>query len=111
MAAPGNPVLKAVLQPGQDWQVAADGCAPSIAANARGQGLIERRLQADGDRRPLIVLDAEHYAREAEFRFALVRANEEIEGITLNAGEADEKSQLDAAFETVVDVSRRIVGG
>jgi sugar lactone lactonase YvrE len=35
--APGNPVLKAVLQPGQDWQVAADGCAPSIAANARGQ--------------------------------------------------------------------------
>jgi uncharacterized protein (DUF58 family) len=27
-------------------------------AVARGQGLVERRLQADGDRRPLVVLDA-----------------------------------------------------
>src|SRR5208283_1602234 len=31
--------------------------------------------------RPLIRLDAEHYAREAELRFALVRVNEEIEGV------------------------------
>jgi vitamin B12/bleomycin/antimicrobial peptide transport system ATP-binding/permease protein len=60
--------------------------------------------------RPLIVLDAEHYAREAELRFALVRVNEEIEGIALNGGEADERGRLDAVFETVLDVSRRIVG-
>jgi gluconolactonase len=33
----GNPVLKAILQPGAEWQIAADGCAPSIAANPRGQ--------------------------------------------------------------------------
>jgi gluconolactonase len=34
---PGNPVLKAVLEPGEEWQVAADGCSTSIAANPRGQ--------------------------------------------------------------------------
>ena len=60
--------------------------------------------------RPLIVLDAEHYAREAELRFALVRVNEEIEGIALYGGEADEKARLEAVFETVLDISRRIVG-
>jgi putative ATP-binding cassette transporter len=60
--------------------------------------------------RPLIALDAEHYAREAELRFALVRVNEEIEGIALYGGEADEKGRLDAVFETVLEVSRRIVG-
>ncbi len=59
--------------------------------------------------RPLIVLDAEHYAREAELRFALVRVNEEIDGIALYGGEADEKGRLEAVFETVLDVSRRIV--
>jgi gluconolactonase len=34
---PGNPVLKEILQPGEEWQVAADGCATSIAANPQGQ--------------------------------------------------------------------------
>jgi gluconolactonase len=36
---PGNPVLKTILQPGEDWQVAADGCASvtSMAANPQGQ--------------------------------------------------------------------------
>ena len=38
--------------------------------------------------RPLINLNAEHYAREADFRFALVRINEHIDGITLYGGEA-----------------------
>ncbi len=60
--------------------------------------------------RPLIALDADHYAREAELRFGLVRVSEEIEGITLYSGEADEKRRLDAIFETVLDISRRIVG-
>jgi gluconolactonase len=37
--APGNPVLKTILQPGEDWQVVADGCASvtSLAANPQGQ--------------------------------------------------------------------------
>ncbi|MBV9218232.1 MAG: ABC transporter ATP-binding protein/permease [Methylobacteriaceae bacterium] len=60
--------------------------------------------------RPLIVLNAEHYAREAEFRFALVRINENIDGIALYGGEADEKGRLDRVFDTVLDVSRQMVG-
>ena len=59
--------------------------------------------------RPLINLNAEHYAREADFRFALVRINEELEGITLYGGEADERQRLGAVFETVLDISRRLV--
>jgi putative ATP-binding cassette transporter len=60
--------------------------------------------------RRLIALDAEHYAREAELRFALVRVNEEIEGVALHEGEADERRRIDIVFESVLDVSRRIVG-
>ena len=60
--------------------------------------------------RPLITLDAERYAREADMRFALVRANEEIEGITIYGGESDEKDHLNQVFATVLEVSRRIVG-
>jgi vitamin B12/bleomycin/antimicrobial peptide transport system ATP-binding/permease protein len=60
--------------------------------------------------RPLVPLDAEHYAREADLRYALVRVNEEIEGITIYGGEADEKDHLDRVFDTVLEVLRRIVG-
>jgi putative ATP-binding cassette transporter len=60
--------------------------------------------------RPLIALDAERYGREAELRFALVRVNEEIEGITIYGGEADEEQHLNRVFATVLEVSRRIVG-
>jgi putative ATP-binding cassette transporter len=60
--------------------------------------------------RPLIRLNAEHYAREADFRFALVRINENIDGITLYGGEPDERQRLNAIFETVLEISRRIVG-
>jgi gluconolactonase len=37
--APGNPVLQAILEPGEDWQVVADGCAPetTLASNPQGQ--------------------------------------------------------------------------
>jgi len=60
--------------------------------------------------RPLIALNAERYAREAELRYALVRVNEEIEGITIYGGEGDEKRILEGIFATVLAVSRRIVG-
>jgi putative ATP-binding cassette transporter len=60
--------------------------------------------------RPLINLNAERYAREADFRFALVRTNEEIEGITLFGGEGDERSRLEAVFGSVIAISKRIVG-
>ena len=41
--------------------------------------------------RPLIPLNAERYAREADLRFALVRVNEHADGIALHGGEADER--------------------
>ena len=39
--------------------------------------------------RPLVRLGADRYAREAEFRFALVQGSERAEGIALSNGEAD----------------------
>jgi putative ATP-binding cassette transporter len=59
--------------------------------------------------RPLINLNAERYAREADFRFALVRINEHIDGITLYGGEADERDSLNGVFGSVLDISWRIV--
>src|SRR5271155_1021373 len=59
--------------------------------------------------RPLINLNAEHYAREAELRFGLVRINEHIDGITLYGGEADERQSLNGVFGSVLDISRQIV--
>jgi putative ATP-binding cassette transporter len=59
--------------------------------------------------RPLIHLNSERYAREAQFRFDLVRVNEEIEGVTLDGGEADEKERLDWVFRGVVQVFEQIV--
>ena len=58
--------------------------------------------------RPLIGLNGERYAREAEFRFALVRVNESGESIALHGGEKDEHRHLEAALAAVVDVMRRI---
>lgn len=60
--------------------------------------------------RPLIALDAERYAREADLRYELVRTNEEVEGITIDGGESDERDYLNRVFDTVLEVSRRIVG-
>ena len=59
--------------------------------------------------RPLVDLNAEHYAREADFRFAIVRVNEAIDAITLYRGEADERQRLGVAFDAVLDISRRLV--
>jgi vitamin B12/bleomycin/antimicrobial peptide transport system ATP-binding/permease protein len=59
--------------------------------------------------RPLISLNAERYAREADFRFALVRANEEVKDVTRCAGEADERVRLEGVFRTVVAVAERLV--
>lgn len=51
--------------------------------------------------RPMIRLNAARAAREAEFRFALVRVNENAESIGSHRGEADERRGLDRNFETV----------
>jgi vitamin B12/bleomycin/antimicrobial peptide transport system ATP-binding/permease protein len=59
--------------------------------------------------RPLIPLNTHRYAREADFRFSLVRVNERTEAIALYGGEADEKQYLNREFARVLSVMRRLV--
>ena len=51
---------------------------------------------------PLIGLNAELYAREAELRFALVRVSESAESIALFHGEQDERRQLEGNLKRVI---------
>jgi putative ATP-binding cassette transporter len=59
--------------------------------------------------RPLIPLNAERYAREADLRFALVRVNEHTDSIALYGGEADERKHLGRDVNNVLEVMRRLV--
>ena len=61
--------------------------------------------------RPLIPLNAERYAREADLRVALVRVNEHADGIVLHDGEADERRLLDEPVNGVVTMMTRLAGG
>jgi putative ATP-binding cassette transporter len=60
--------------------------------------------------RPLIGLNAERYAREAEFRFALVRLSEHADGISLYGGEEDERRRIEGQLVPVVTIMRHLVG-
>ena len=59
--------------------------------------------------RPLVRLNSERYAREAELRFSLVRVSENVDAISLAAGEADERRRLDLDLADVLEAMRRIV--
>lgn len=59
---------------------------------------------------PLIGLNAELYAREAELRFALVRVNESAESIALCGGEHDERRQLNGNLGRVITTMRQHSG-
>ena len=59
----------------------------------------------------LIGRNAERYAREADLRFALVRVNEHLDGITLAAGEEGERRRLEHSLETVLQATWRLVTG
>jgi vitamin B12/bleomycin/antimicrobial peptide transport system ATP-binding/permease protein len=61
--------------------------------------------------KPLIPLNAERYAREADLRFALVRVNEHADGIALHGGEADERRMLDEPLDRVVTMMVRLARG
>jgi len=61
--------------------------------------------------RPLVTLNADHYAREAELRVALVRVAEHAESVALYQGEADERASLDIILGAVLSVSRKLAGG
>ena len=60
--------------------------------------------------RPLIPLNAERYAREADLRIALVRINEHADGIVLHDGEADERRLLNEPVDSVVTMMTRLAG-
>jgi putative ATP-binding cassette transporter len=60
--------------------------------------------------RPLVALNAERYAREADLRFALVRVNEHADGIALYGGEDDERRLLDEPVARVVTIMARLAG-
>jgi putative ATP-binding cassette transporter len=59
----------------------------------------------------LIGRNAERYAREADLRFALVRVNEHLDGITLAAGEEGERRRLEASLGAVLKATWRLVTG
>ncbi|MEP7243265.1 MAG: SbmA/BacA-like family transporter, partial [Gammaproteobacteria bacterium] len=50
----------------------------------------------------LISRNEERYAREADLRFSLVRINEHLDGISLAAGEADEKRRVELHLANVL---------
>jgi putative ATP-binding cassette transporter len=51
--------------------------------------------------RPMVRINADRNAREADFRFSLVRVRENSEGIALCRGEPDELQLLARSFETL----------
>ncbi len=59
----------------------------------------------------LIGRNAERYAREADLRFALVRVNEHLDGITLAAGEEGERRRLESSLGAVLRATWRLVTG
>jgi putative ATP-binding cassette transporter len=61
--------------------------------------------------RPLIRLNAERYAREADLRSALVRVHESAEAIAFHGGESDERRTLDGSTAQVIGLGRQLANG
>jgi vitamin B12/bleomycin/antimicrobial peptide transport system ATP-binding/permease protein len=61
--------------------------------------------------RSLINRNSERYAREADLRFSLVRINEHLDGISLAAGEEDERRRVELHLGNVLAATRRLVAG
>ncbi|MDJ1158056.1 ABC transporter ATP-binding protein/permease [Chelatococcus sp. SYSU_G07232] len=60
--------------------------------------------------RPLIAMNAERYAREADLRFLLVHTSEHADAIALYRGEKDEHLRLRREVDSVLSVMRQLVG-
>ncbi|MGE4251446.1 MAG: ABC transporter ATP-binding protein/permease [Parvibaculaceae bacterium] len=60
---------------------------------------------------PLIKLNAERYAKEADLRFAIVRINETAETVALGRGEADERRTADSSIRSVIDLGSQLANG
>ena len=57
----------------------------------------------------LPILNSERYSKEAELRFALMHANENLTAITLANGEESERRRIQLSISTVLGVIRRLV--
>lgn len=58
--------------------------------------------------RSLSVLNAERYAREADLRFSLMRANENLEAIALARAEQTERNHIHQTLDTVIGSIRNL---
>jgi putative ATP-binding cassette transporter len=58
--------------------------------------------------RPLVPLNAEMRAREADFRFTLLRVNESSEAVALYGGEADERKYVKGKLGNVIYMMMRL---
>lgn len=61
--------------------------------------------------RPLIKLNAERYAREADLRFAIVHINESAEAIAMHGGEMGERRIMNAPIANVVRLGCQLANG
>src|SRR5207237_8299828 len=61
--------------------------------------------------RPLIKLNAERYAREADLRFAIVHINESAEAIAMHGGERDERRIMNEPIASVVNLGCQLANG
>lgn len=61
--------------------------------------------------RPLIKLNADRYAREADLRYAIVRINETVESVALQRGEADERRTANSSIGSVIELGRQLANG
>jgi putative ATP-binding cassette transporter len=79
------------------WAAILYSASASLLSYWVGRGLVER--------------NAEHYAREADLRYSLVRVNEHIDVIALAAGEALEARHIAIDLKAVLRAMRRLVYG
>jgi putative ATP-binding cassette transporter len=79
------------------WAAVAYSASASLLSYWIGSNLVNR--------------NAEHYAREADLRYSLVRINDHIDAISLAAGEADEARHVEADLAAVLTAMRRLVTG
>jgi vitamin B12/bleomycin/antimicrobial peptide transport system ATP-binding/permease protein len=87
-----------ILIPGyMVWAAIAYSGSASLLSYWVGHGLVDRNV--------------EHYAREADLRYSLVRINDHIDDISLSGGEANEARHILADLAAVLEAMRKIVTG
>jgi putative ATP-binding cassette transporter len=79
------------------WAAIAYSGSASLLSLWVGRGLVDRNV--------------EHYAREADLRYSLVRINDHIDAISLSGGEANEARHILADLAAVLEAMRKIVTG